>query len=214
MARRHEGGNFPISHPKPLMALPFNASKNYLLYIQAILQHWLNRFFDKKIYIIWIMLSNRKKLQVCDRFTVVIKNWRERMSTGTEDHKISVYQDKKRVDATINQEEKIDGREWRILECWYKKNVQDQCINSVRVLIKASYQAVLYCLLLDHFLSSFNFPSEQALKLGFDLMAPFLDTSVENLFYFWFSNYNFSLPLSLPLSSFFHVKCMWFCKEL
>lgn len=64
------------------------------------------------------------------------------------------------------------------------KNVQDQCINSVRVLIKASYQAVLYCLLLDHFLSSFNFPSEQALKLGFDLMTPFLDTSVENLFYF------------------------------
>ena len=64
------------------------------------------------------------------------------------------------------------------------KNVQDQCINSVRVLIKASYQAVLYCLLLDHFLSSVNFPSEQALKLGFDLMAPFLDTSVENLFYF------------------------------
>ena len=39
------------------------------------------------------------------------------MSTGTEDHKISVYQNKKRVDATINQEEKIDGREWRILEC-------------------------------------------------------------------------------------------------
>ena len=53
------------------------------------------------------------------------------------------------------------------------KNVQDQCINSVRILIKASYQTVLNCLLLDHFLSSINFPSEQALKLGFDLMAPF-----------------------------------------
>ena len=103
------------------------------------------------------------------------------MSTGAGDHNISVYQDKKRIDATMNQEEKINGREWRILERWFHitnlkilaKNVQDQCINSVRVLIKASYQTVLNCLLLDHFLSSINFPSEQALKLGFDLMAPF-----------------------------------------
>lgn len=37
------------------------------------------------------------------------------MSTGAGDHNISVYQDKKRIDA-MNQEEKIDGREWRILE--------------------------------------------------------------------------------------------------
>ena len=44
------------------------------------------------------------------------KNWRERMSTGAGDHNISVYQDKKRIDATMNQEEKIDGKEWRILE--------------------------------------------------------------------------------------------------
>lgn len=38
------------------------------------------------------------------------------MSTGAGDHNISVYQDKKRIDATMNQGEKIDGREWRILE--------------------------------------------------------------------------------------------------
>lgn len=38
------------------------------------------------------------------------------MSTGAGDHTISVNQDKKIIDATMNQEEKIDGREWRILE--------------------------------------------------------------------------------------------------
>ena len=38
------------------------------------------------------------------------------MSTGAGDHNISVNQDNKRIDATMNQEEKIDGTEWRILE--------------------------------------------------------------------------------------------------
>ena len=83
------------------------------------------------------------------------------------------------------------------------KNVQDQCINSVRILIKASYQTVLNCLLLDHFLSSINFPSEQALKLGFDLMAPFWTHLQKISFIFDFQlQYYFSLPLP-PLNSFF-----------
>ena len=57
------------------------------------------------------------------------------MSTGAGDHNISAYQDKKRIDATMNQEEKIDGREWRILERWFHmtnlKNFGKKCPRSV-----------------------------------------------------------------------------------
>ena len=83
------------------------------------------------------------------------------------------------------------------------KNVQDQCINSVRVLIKASYQTVLNCLLLDHFLSSINFPSEQALKLGFDLMAPFWTHLKKISFIFYFQITILFLSSSPPFEFFF-----------
>lgn len=83
------------------------------------------------------------------------------------------------------------------------KNVQDQCINSVRILIKASYQTVLNCLLLDHFLSSINFPSEQALKLGYDLMAPFWTHLQKISFIFDFQITILFLSSSPPFEFFF-----------
>ena len=78
-------------------------------------------------------------------------------------------------------------------------------INSVRILIKASYQTVLNCLLLDHFLSSINFPSEQALKLGFDLMAPFWTHLKKISFIFDFQITILFLSSSPPFEFFFSM---------